>query len=119
MELDDFLNHRRPSLFKHQCGRAYMRTCVESPPRHRSIICEHCLEPMPICDQNRFSYSYKPLTTHERTVASDVSTDPRTIKRPVVGTALAPLPLSQETFQWSTPVTRQPRRIAFASSTWI
>jgi hypothetical protein len=49
------------TLYRHQCGQRYSRTTTTTPPRNRLVICERCLEPMPLCDEQRAAYIYEPI----------------------------------------------------------
>jgi hypothetical protein len=118
VEVQEFFRQKRATLYKHQCGREYVRTCEETIPRHRLIVCDECLEPMPLCDPNRASYSYKALNPLPAPRAAGAAAEPKT-ERPVLDTIVHSRPFSQESFQWCIATERQPRRIAFASSTWV
>lgn len=81
-------------MYTHQCGQRYVRTSQPVPPRHCLMICERCLEPMPICDDSRAVYQYEPihLAALKRLMApAEVAASPRKTKPPLHDRTITPM----------------------------
>lgn len=86
------------SIFKHECGQRYLRTLKKGPPpRHGFVLCDRCLEPMPVCDDDRTAFSYEPLgeVTVRRLLSPVLDRQPGrqrpVLRRPLFPTRLWPI----------------------------
>ena len=50
------------TLYIHECGKRYLQTSTGiAPPRCKLVVCDQCLEPMPVCNEKRIAFAYQQL----------------------------------------------------------
>jgi hypothetical protein len=78
------------AIYKHQCGQRYVRTTRDTPPAYYLMVCERCLEPMPLCDDDRAAFVYEAITdmSFRRLMEPALSASFPSTKRPVLRTAI-------------------------------
>lgn len=96
------------SIYKHECGQRYLRTLKKTPPpRHGFVLCERCLEPMPVCDDDRTAFAYEPFgeVTVRRLLSPVLDRDAKG-QRPVLRRPLFPARLWTSDEKRPIPATR-------------